>query len=75
VNVPNGNEATLSATELTPAQKEAAGYIADISHQLANTSRQVQLSFLAHLLEMAYYEAYRLARGEAPTVTETERQR
>jgi hypothetical protein len=59
--------------DLTPAQKEAAGYIADISQQLANTSREVQLSFLAHLLDMVYYEAYRLAQGEAPSAIEGEK--
>ena len=73
MNVQNGNEMNLSAADLTRAQKEAAGYIADISQQLANTSRQVQLSFLAHLLEMVYYEAHRLAQGEAPSPVEAEK--
>lgn len=59
----------LSADDLTAEQRECANYIADIALQLGKTAKQVELSFLAHLLEMAYYEAFRLANGSEPDLT------
>jgi hypothetical protein len=61
--------------ELTLEQKESANYIADIALQLGNSARKVELSFLAHLLDMAHYEAYRLAYGTDPDLVDIERQR
>lgn len=65
----------LSAADLTAAQSECANYVADIALQLGNAARQVELSFLAHLIDMAYYEAYRLAHGAEPDLADIERQR
>jgi hypothetical protein len=69
------NKSSLTADDLTAAQRDCAHYVADITLQLGNTARQVELSFLAHLLEMAYYEAFRLANGSEPEFVSRERRR
>jgi hypothetical protein len=66
---------STSARDLNKVQKETAGYIADIALELRDAARQAELSFLAHLLDMSFYEAYRLSHGAEPDLAEIERQR
>ena len=55
--------------KLTSQQREAAAYIADLSISLRNTAQNCGMPFLAHLLDMAFYEAYTAAHGTAPIVS------
>ncbi|CAN5507721.1 hypothetical protein BH10PSE7_BH10PSE7_00440 [soil metagenome] len=56
-------------TVLTTQQREAAAYIADLAISLRNTAHNCGMPFLAHLLDMAFYEAYTAAHGVAPAVS------
>ena len=51
---------------LSARQREAAAYIADLSISLRNTAHVCMLPFLAHLLDMVFYEAYTAAHGTEP---------
>jgi hypothetical protein len=48
------------------AQRESAEYIADLLLGLRKTAKRNDLIFLAHLLEMAFFEAYTSAKGVEP---------
>jgi len=48
------------------AQREGAEYVADMLLGLRKTAKRNQLPFLVHLLEMAFYEAYTIARQAEP---------
>jgi hypothetical protein len=47
-------------------QRETAEYIADLLLGLRKTAKRNELSFLVHLLEMAFYEAYVVAMQVEP---------
>ena len=47
-------------------QRESAEYTADLLLGLRKTARRNDLSFLAHLLEMAFFEAHTIAKGVEP---------
>lgn len=51
----------------SPSAQEAAGYVAELTSELANLARGVRLDFLAYLLDVAQLEAANRARAERPT--------
>lgn len=57
---------SAASASLSVRQREAAAYIADLSISLRNTAHVCMLPFLAHLLDMVFYEAYTAANGTTP---------
>lgn len=63
---PMPRSAKPEASPTNAAQREGAEYIADMLLGLRKTAKRNQLPFLVHLLEMAFYEAYTIARETEP---------
>ena len=57
----------------TEAQRESADYIADLLLGLRKAAKRNDLPFLVHLIEMAFYEAYTVARQAEPDMSVIDR--
>ena len=53
----------------TAEQRKSAEYIADLLLGLPSTAKRNELTFLVHLLEMAFFEAYTIARQVEPDMS------
>jgi hypothetical protein len=51
------------------AQRESADYIADLLLGLRKAAKRNDLPFLVHLIEMAFYEAYTVAKQREPDMS------
>jgi len=56
----------------TAVQRESAEYIADLLLGLRKTAKRNDLTFLVHLLEMAFFEAYTVAKQAEPDMSRIE---
>ena len=61
--------ARLETDHYREDQRESAAYIADLLLGLRKTAKRSDLSFLSHLLEMAFYEAYTIAKQVEPDMS------
>ena len=64
--MPRSPEAEVK--QYNAGQRESAEYIADLLLGLRHTAKRNELTFLVHLLEMAFYEAYTIARQSEPNM-------
>jgi hypothetical protein len=55
------------------SQRQTAEYIADLLLGLRKTAKRTDLTFLVHLLEMAFYEAYTVAKQAEPDMAAIDR--
>jgi hypothetical protein len=66
----SGERETRAYTE---AQRESADYIAELLLGLRKAAKRNDLPFLVHLIEMAFFEAYTVAKEVEPDMSALDR--